>query len=184
MATQYYNLYGTTKWAKLHEPDQKFERYCVDAYLDDDSWKLFDRSGMQMEKREDNEGGVYIKLARPVSQIFKNKDTKKPEVVEFGPVVVKDKSGQVITDLVGNGSEVVFNVCVFDTVKGKGHRLEEVRVLNLVEFHSNGGKTIDARDFVDSTDNSNNPGSDTPVEKKSPVSNRRAKAITDDEIPF
>lgn len=37
--------------------------------------------------------------------------------------------------LIGNGSLVELNVCVFDTkTKGKGHRLEGLRILDLIEY--------------------------------------------------
>ncbi len=37
--------------------------------------------------------------------------------------------------LIGNGSLVELNVCVFDTkTRGKGHRLEGLRILDLIEY--------------------------------------------------
>lgn len=37
--------------------------------------------------------------------------------------------------LIGNGSLVELNVCIFDTkTKGKGHRLEGIRILDLIEY--------------------------------------------------
>jgi hypothetical protein len=36
--------------------------------------------------------------------------------------------------LIGNGSKVKVSVAVYDTVKGKGQRLESIQVLDLIEY--------------------------------------------------
>jgi hypothetical protein len=58
----------------------------------------------------------------------------KDQLVAFGPPTVIDKDKNPVTALVGNGSKVTAKVAVYDTRMGKGHRLETVRVDELVEF--------------------------------------------------
>jgi hypothetical protein len=127
MATTTVFLSGTCKWAKVYKPDEKYKNWQIQLYPDDESMKVYDQSGMSMAKKED-EAGVFITFRRPESKLIKN------EVVEFAPPVVKDKLGRTMDKLIGNGSKVAIKVSVYDTMKGKGHRLEEVKVLDLVEY--------------------------------------------------
>lgn len=62
----------------------------------------------------------------------------KKELVHFGPPKVIDKDGVPVTQLLGNGSEVVIKVVVYDSKKGKGHRLEAVQVHKLVVWEGSG----------------------------------------------
>lgn len=171
MGTQIFKFKGIAMWAKVHNPDAKYERYCVDAFLTDKSWELFKKSRLQLERKEgkytDAAGveavGEYVRFGRPIQKLFGK------ELVEFGPVVVKNAQGQKIDDLVGNGSDCEFTVTVFDTRKGKGHRLDELKVLNLVEYN----KVIGEDDLPE----------EAPKDVlREPV--KKAARDLDDEIPF
>lgn len=127
MATQYFYLSGKAKWAKLFKPDEKYNNFQINLYLDKPSLELFDKLGLQLTKRKDDEG-TYVTFRRPPNKLIKG------ELVNFGPPKVMDKDNNPSDKLVGNGSEVTIKIGVYDTIKGKGHRLEAVRVENLVEF--------------------------------------------------
>lgn len=133
MATNYYNLAGTVKWAKLNpsNKDIKYDPegiYTVQFYpATADEWEKIKISGLQLGIRSD-EDGEYISLRRKHEQQFGR------EFKIMGPPVLRHK-GSDFTGLIGNGSSVVVNVAVFDTRKGKGHRLERVTITNLVEYN-------------------------------------------------
>lgn len=181
MPTQKFKFYGTCNYAKVHEPDQKFNIYTLDAYLDDPSWRLFTRSGMQLQIRENEETGAeFVKFRRPVEGIIDKK------LIEYGPVPVEDADGNKITDLIGNGSTCIFEVAVFDTRKGKGHRLEKLVVTNLIPY---AGKAIDAHDFQEDEEEVAEPAptkvTSGKLAKTAPVNRKgRNVEVEDDDIPF
>jgi len=127
MSTQYFYLSGKAKWAKLFKPDEKYGNFQINVYLDEPSLSLFDKLGLQLQKRKDEEG-TYVTFRRAPKKLIKG------ELVDFGPPKVLDKDNNPSEKLVGNGSEVTIKVATFDTVKGKGHRLDAVRVEKLVEY--------------------------------------------------
>ena len=129
MATQYFYLSGKAKWAKLFKPDEKYGNYQIDLYLDKASEELFDTIGLQLTKKK-NEEGAFVTFRRAPKKLIKG------ELVDFGPPTVLDKDNNPINLLVGNGSEVTIKIAAFDTVKGKGHRLDTVRVEKLVEYNA------------------------------------------------
>lgn len=127
MASSYYYLSGKAKWAKLFKPDDKYKNWQINLYLDDESKAKFAESGMSMQPKHDDDG-EFITFRRPEAKLIKN------ELVKFDPPPVTDSSGQLLDKLVGNGSDVTIKVVVYDTIKGKGHRLEAVKVNKLVEY--------------------------------------------------
>lgn len=127
MATKYVYLSGRTKWAKVRKPDEKYQNFQVPLYMDEKTLEVFDSLGLQLTKKEDTEG-TYVTFRRPVSKVIKN------ELVNFGPPKVLKPDNSEFNGLIGNGSEVTIKVAVYDTMKGKGHRLESVRVEKLVEY--------------------------------------------------
>lgn len=142
MATKVYYFRGTCKYAKVYEPDENFDKktksYKINMYLDDASWDLFDQSGIQLEKRLDkNEDTRYV--------IFKRAEfmMRKGNYEKLDPPSVINNDGESITDLIGNGSTVVCKVTVYDTLRGKGHRLEAVKVETLVPYDKVEVNTLD-----------------------------------------
>jgi hypothetical protein len=127
MATAYYYLTGKAKWARLFTPDEKYKNYKVDLLLDAESKKKFIESGMTMVPKMAEEG-EYITFRRPEAKLIKN------ELVKFEAPPVLDTDGKPVDKLIGNGSDITIKVVVYDTVKGKGHRLEAVRVNELIEY--------------------------------------------------
>jgi hypothetical protein len=161
--TEIVKLKGTIAWAKVYEPDTAFgaENYKIAFYPDSEvDWKKFNDSGIQKKVTEDDGeksgvSGKYFQLVRPSFKMIKG------AIVNFTGPVIEDKDGKVIVDyvnqegrrvysydnkdkagitrrgspiLLGNGSKVEITVAVYDTFKGKGHRLETIRVLDLIEY--------------------------------------------------
>lgn len=131
MATEYLYLRGTAKWPQLVKPDEEYDNFKVNLYMDKESMALFKESGLQLTPKTD-EDGEYVVFRRPNYKQIKN------ELVHFGPPKVIDKDGLPVTELIGNGSEIVVKVVVYDSKKGKGHRLEGVQVHKLVVWEGNG----------------------------------------------
>lgn len=133
MATKTYTLYGTCKWAKV-QPDQldlnydkETKAWKIDLYLTPGSLEIFEKSGLQLKLRSDDDG-QYIQLKRPEKKIFN--DT----IEELAPPYVIDAAGENFTGRVGNGSKVAVEVDVYDTRKGKGHTLVGIQVHDLVPY--------------------------------------------------
>jgi hypothetical protein len=127
MASNYYFLTGKAKWAKLFKPDEKYKNWQIQVYLDDESMKTFAESGMTMQKKQDDDG-TFVTFRRPEAKVIRD------ELVKFDPPTVLDSDGNKLEQLVGNGSDVTVKVIVYDTMKGKGHRLEAVKVNKLVPY--------------------------------------------------
>lgn len=104
--------------------------------------------------------GQYIQFTRPVMKVMNTKEGQK--VVNFSGPVILDHDGNVIVDyidktenkriysfsndkkgdvvrrgkpvIIGNSSDVKVRVAIYDTQKGKGQRLEQVQIMNLVPY--------------------------------------------------
>ena len=126
MATKNYYFTGTVKWAKVRKPDEKYNDYKIDLYPDEASVNLIKESGVQVKPKE-NEDGTFYTFRRKHEQLIKSK------LEILGPPKVISPDNTEFEGLIGNGSRVTAKVAVFDTVKGKGHRLEIVRVDDLVD---------------------------------------------------
>lgn len=127
MSTQNIYLTGTVKWAKVRTPDEKYNDYKINLYPDKNSLTLIKESGVQVQPKED-EDGMYYTFRRKHEQLIKR------ELKTWGPPKVLKSDNTEFEGLIGNGSGVTAKVSVFDTIKGKGHRLEVVRVDNLIEY--------------------------------------------------
>jgi hypothetical protein len=127
LASSYYYLSGRAKWAKLFKPDDKYKNWQIQVYMDEPSMAIFDETGMTMQKKTDDDG-TFVTFRRPETKIIKD------ELVKFNPPDVLDANGDKLDQLVGNGSDVTVKVIVYDTMKGKGHRLEAVKVTKLVPY--------------------------------------------------
>ena len=130
MATEHIFLSGKAKWAKVWKPDQEYDKYSIDLYMDDENFAIYDDSGMKLKLRED-EDGKYIRFSRPASKVINGELTefKRPKIVNADNEEIEE------TVLIGNGSDVTVRVEVYDTkAHGKGHRLNAVRIDNLVAY--------------------------------------------------
>lgn len=127
MATKYETFTGKVKWAKVYkgQEDEKYGHYGVNFYPDD--VEAFKATGVQLQAKVDDDG-TWFQLRRKPKQLIRN------EVVDFGTPKVIDAEGNLFDKPIGNGSTVTVKVAVYDTQKGKGHRLEALRVDEWVEY--------------------------------------------------
>lgn len=171
MATEIFRLVGKAFWAKVYNPDTFMGKtqYKLAFYPDEDQWAKFEASGIQKKVHED-ENGKFFELARDASKLIKG------NLVHFTGPIVEDQDGGVIVDfiskktgkrvysydskdkddierrgapiLIGNGSKVQVDIAVYDTMKGKGHRLEKIRILDLIEYEGGTQELPEISDLV------------------------------------
>lgn len=131
MAAATVYLKGKVNWAKVRQPDPKYGNYTVDLYPDNDSVDIWVKSEAQTAfKTNADTQEKYLVLRRPDVKLVGK------ELVKYGPPEVLNADGSALDaeTLIGNGSEVTCKLTVYDTAKGKGTRLEAVRVDTLVPY--------------------------------------------------
>jgi hypothetical protein len=126
MPTTTHYFTGIVRQAFLARPD-KFNNYIIGLELDDPSKAELAASGSSLKART-WEGFSFVTFRRPTQKLIKQ------EVVQFQPPTVIDAQGQPLAKLVGKGSKATAKVIMYPTVKGQGHRLEAVQILELVEY--------------------------------------------------
>lgn len=122
---RYLNFTGECRWAKLTKPDEKYGHFSIDVHLSEEDRLKYKAAGCQGRILDD--GFVTFKRRNKIL-------TMKQEVMEFGPPKVSFANEADSNKLIGNGSTVTVSVCVYDTTKGPGTRLDSVVVNNLVEY--------------------------------------------------
>ena len=154
MATEWHNIKAKLKWVKVYEPDEYAgaKRWMVNAYpYDGKEWEKVQKSGIQTQPKEDADG-KYITLRRATTKVFKDDLVVfcPPEVTGAVEVTYVDDSGEKIRSYtkgeykgninmkgekqnIDNGSVAIVNFCTYDTKQGKGHRLESLKILDLVQ---------------------------------------------------
>lgn len=133
--TKYYKIKGKAYWAKVSPPgDVEYGHYNM-LFAPDDMDEWLKVTGLKLKERVSPDDTPAVSLRRPFSKDFK-KDGKV-ETVDFGPVPLFNADDSPIINErphIGNGSKVTVKVSVYQTKKGPGHRLEAVRIDDLVEF--------------------------------------------------
>ena len=132
MATTHYILNGKMNWLHhLFLKDEKYNKYSVDFYPTKESWKTFNKIGLELKVRtNETTNEEYVRFSRKHDQLIKD------AVVTFGPPTVFDDKGDVLDAIgtIGNGTGGMVKVEVYQSAKGLGHRLMEVKLTDIVEF--------------------------------------------------
>jgi hypothetical protein len=116
---------------RLFTPDTKFDAdglYSFDLVVDEENLAKYKDAGIQ-SKPKVTDNGVTVKLKRKAKGMFENTGGAPKVMNKDGSTWDREFGG-----IPGNGSKVSARVVVFDTKKGKGFRLEAVRVDELVEY--------------------------------------------------
>ena len=142
MATQNIKIRGKAFWARVQEDNfdsyNGLDFYKITVVPDDASWDRFRKAQFLLTPKavgDDNEEGItFRRNVEP--KLFKNKTTGKIEELGGGPPKVVDDNDEPYDGLIGNGSIVEVTVAAFDLKmrKGRGHRLEKVKILDLVQY--------------------------------------------------
>ena len=133
MASEVILLSGKAEWAKVRKPDDAFggSFFKITVDLDKGSQQVFAASDLQLEPKE-IDGSFKVTFRREAE-----KQWPDGTVEEMGPPALFEADGKTElakSVLIGNGSEVSIKVEVYDTKRGKGHRLKSVRVDKLVPY--------------------------------------------------
>lgn len=130
---------GKAKWAHVQKPNTKFEydRWEITIEVDFDTYERY-TSEVNFGHKETDNGTYEIRLEMPTHQA--SGAPNKP------PLVV-DKKAKPMTDLIGNGSEVLVKYRTFFYEKGrqKGKTrayLLGVQVVDLVEYTEDDGEEV------------------------------------------
>ena len=134
MASMYLKLKGKLKWtrwiAEAEEfPEGIFSYKCNLYELDEISLEKLKASGCRVNARVDRDGDSLFTFRRPKSKVIKK------ELVEFNaPDFLLPDGTSAKGTAVGNGSEAEVDIVVYDSKFGKGHRLNRVKITNLIEY--------------------------------------------------
>lgn len=158
---------GRAYWARVYEGNaDEFggkEFYKITVIPDGESWAKFAQSGLTLKTKpmgdNDEDSITFRRDVHPKTGTGKD----GPWSIGGGAPRVVNAQGETITDLIGNESQVEVLVEVYEIPGGplkgkKGHRLEAVKVLELVKYES-------PVEFEDSKEDEE-PVVDTPVSKK------------------
>lgn len=141
MATSYIFVPGFIKWAKgLAEADKEYNTYNAQLVVTAEERDRLEAAGCQATFKKDDQGYVF-KIKSSTTRPIKDRVTGLTKDVEASPpdvfLVSPDSGKHVSLDpkTVGNGSEVLVKLELYDTRKGgKGTRLVAVRVDNYIEY--------------------------------------------------
>lgn len=136
MATKYLKLKGKIEWAQnLFVPDEYngAKRYTCSFYPDAEAKAAIKASGLTLEFKTNSKnfpGEEYIRPRRDLQKVIKG------DVITFDrpPILNEDRTLAASDIRIGNGSTVELEIAVYDAGRYKGHRLEKVRILELVEY--------------------------------------------------
>lgn len=130
--TRYCFFKGEAAYLYLGKPD-KYGSYKISLKATEELADNVKQAGIQIDT-----GGDYITFRRKENVLIKG------ESVAFAPPRVIDTGmNELDPFVVGKGSMVTCKVAVYPTIKGNGHRLEAVRVDELVENNYNDGEYND-----------------------------------------
>lgn len=150
MASKNYKFRGYSGYAMMYRPDEFMDKHFWKISFYPENEAVLDKmkaKGIRLKVYEDDGGksgveGKYVVLKRHTEKQFKK------ELVEFNPPAIYDANGKPLVTydvdhdrigepvLIGNGSLVEVTVCIFDAPPyGKGHRLESVKIIDLIEYN-------------------------------------------------
>lgn len=131
MPTTFHKWRGKAAWAQIFENnwDREYGNSSIHVALDDESLEDFKQSGCQVRPVKKPAVGTDNEVR--FRRSYENEQF--PERGGVPKVTLED--GTPYEGPIGNGSTVEVTVVLYDTRRGKGHRLEEVKVLELVEYN-------------------------------------------------
>ncbi len=137
MATKKYNVKGKAMWAKVFEANGELKDwqgnphpfgklFKIDVILDKENKAIYKSSGTSGKGKFDDDGNFLA--------TFKRKEKERFEWAGGPPKVVNEDGSPFTGTIIPNGSTVEIEFTVYTTSMSPGTRLEQVRVLELVEL--------------------------------------------------
>lgn len=189
MASKQFVISGEFYWAKVYEGHEDeyngVQKYKITVVPDDKGWNEFKKAGLRLKVKPSSSD------ANDKSVTFSRQKEGKPWVSEDGETRILgggaprvfDSDGNILDEntLIGNGSKGAVLVEVYDTKMGKGHRLEAIKVYDLVPYT----KSLDTDPFAafESGDDAEEIEETVTVNKKTKKEVGKTYSM-DDELPF
>lgn len=155
--TKYIKVPGIASWNHVYKPDEfmNAQNYKVTLIVNAATKALIEKYNLQGKFTPHESGDETYTFRRPAEKLIKKK------WVSFAPPVIYDKNGKVLCEykyngevvasvndlveydkfeptgeqpLIGHGSEVILDVCVYPSIKGNGARLQSIKLIDLIEF--------------------------------------------------
>ena len=157
MPTQYLKFTGKSRWNKhIYTTDDAFgaQKFKCGLWIDKETLEEYNKSGIQKKVKSD-EKGDYVEFTRDAVKMIKgapvffvpptvyNKDGSVAINYTEGDEVVRsyndpNRKAKIVRNgdpiIIGNDSDLEVTVAVFDTMKGKGQRLESIRIIDLITY--------------------------------------------------
>lgn len=182
MTAKTFKFTGKAYWARVYEGNHDEyggkEFYKITVDMDEESVAKFLKSGLklQLKESEETEEESVVTFRRDIHPKTGVDKKGRKWSLGGGPPLVTDEDGEEITDLIGNGSEVEVKVERYPSKIGKyGHRLEAVRVIDLVKYE----KPEDDED----EDEEEAPVKKTP-QKTEKTETKEVKKVAKKDLPF
>lgn len=125
--TDYNYFHGIARAAFIKKTNDYGNYTVCLEFTDENEIAKYTKSGIQVEMKDNK-----VWFRRPAQKLIKG------SLEELGPPEIKNAEGQIITDDIGDGSEVVVKVRSYPTMKGVGHTMDAVRVDKLVPYDGSG----------------------------------------------
>lgn len=128
MSETTYNYFkGIAKVAQTKKPNAYGAYTCCLQFDDENEIDKYRKSGIQAQMDEENK----VWFRRPHQKLIKQ------NLETFGPPRVVNVAGEDIDDMIGTDSKVIVKVRSYPTMKGIGHTLDAIQVLELVKVELN-----------------------------------------------
>lgn len=154
---KWYQFQGKAHYMKIYEPDfyEGVGKYKAPLLVTDEVEKAIKATGIRRQFK-DVDDGRQVTFTRDFEKKFRD------ELVYFCPPSIYDKNGKALVEyynketnqrvtqfspqdkdkiemrgnrvLIGNGSLVELTVSTYDAGKFKGSRLEQIRIIDLIEY--------------------------------------------------
>lgn len=145
MASKKVILRGKLYWARVYEGNHDeysgSEFYKVTLVPDDESWVKFSKTGSSLQAKpvSSDDDAKALTFRRDIhGKEVLDKKTGKKVILGGGPPLVKMADGEILDSdtLIGNGSEGEVLVEFYSSKKTKrvGHRLEAIKIHDLVRY--------------------------------------------------
>ena len=155
--TKYIKVPGIASWNHVYKPDDFMNslNYKITIIINEATKALIQKYDLQGKFTPHESGDETYTFRRPAEKMIKKK------WVSFAPPVIYGKDGKVLCEytyngevvqsvndlveydkfeptgeqpLIGHGSEVLLDVCVYGSVKGNGARLQSIKLVDLIEY--------------------------------------------------
>jgi len=155
--TKYFKVPGIASWNHVYKPDDFMNQvnYTFALVVNESSQAIIEKYGLQGQFKDHDSGDKVYNFKRPAEKMILKK------WVSFAPPVLYGPDGKVLCEykykgevtqsvnelidytefeptgeqpIIGHGSSVILDICVYSTMKGNGARLQSIKLVDLIEY--------------------------------------------------